>query len=62
MKILSGDTEFAFSGSSRFRPTQNQLRPESSTLTWIHHRRVIVWSPLTIRIFPTHDFVRINNK
>ncbi|KAA1123707.1 hypothetical protein PGTUg99_005846 [Puccinia graminis f. sp. tritici] len=37
-------------------PTQNQLRPEITKLNLDtsppHHRRVIVWSPLTIGIFP----------
>ncbi|KAA1103172.1 hypothetical protein PGT21_008998 [Puccinia graminis f. sp. tritici] len=37
-------------------PTQNQLRPEITNLNLDtsppHHRRVIVWSPLTIGIFP----------
>ncbi|KAA1079704.1 hypothetical protein PGT21_021948 [Puccinia graminis f. sp. tritici] len=39
------DTEFAFSGSSRFRPTQNQLRPENQhTSTWIPRRIIAVLS------------------
>ncbi|KAA1134942.1 hypothetical protein PGTUg99_009954 [Puccinia graminis f. sp. tritici] len=45
LKILSVDTEFAFSGSSSFRPTQNQLRPETQhTSTWIHRRIIAVLS------------------
>ncbi|KAA1129205.1 hypothetical protein PGTUg99_011953 [Puccinia graminis f. sp. tritici] len=39
------NTEFAFSGSSSFRPTQNQLRPENQhTSTWIHRRIIAVLS------------------
>ncbi|KAA1080354.1 hypothetical protein PGT21_003737 [Puccinia graminis f. sp. tritici] len=42
--------------AAHFRRTQNQLRPEITNLNLDtsppHYRRVIVWSPLTIGIFP----------